>query len=188
MITVPSLVLDISSADLAPISLLLSVFALILSLLYQRSTTRNSMLSQVFENLFSDETRKMRFRVREWRDEFLRIKDEPGYALPNSVETAGKYVASVYDRVGFFLMRNNRLTEDFLNWQGDTVLEMWDIIGDWVTKRWRGENLIAIRYRHPKATREMVSAAYSNYFEWLGRKAMDRETHLFSQTSKERFD
>lgn len=181
MFAASSLLLDISSADIAPISLLISVVALVFSLLYQRSTTRNSMLSQVFENLFSDETRKMRYRVREWRDEFLRINDDPSYVLPNSIENAGKYVASVYDRVGFFLMRNNKLTEDFLNWQGDTVLEMWDIIGNWVTKRWRGENLIAVRYRHPKATKEMVAEAYSNYFEWLGKRAMDRETRLFSQ-------
>jgi hypothetical protein len=176
-----SLVLDISSADLAPISLLISVAALVFSLLYQRTTTRNSMLSQVFENLFSDETRKMRYRVREWRDEFLKIKDDLNYVLPNSIENAGKYVASVYDRVGFFLMRNDKLTEDFLNWQGDVVLEMWDIVGDWVTKRWRGESLSAVRYRHPKATGEMVAQAYSNYFEWLGKKAMDRESQLFSR-------
>ncbi len=185
MLATSTVVLDISSADLAPISLLISGIALFLTLLYQRSATRISMLSQVFENLFSDETRKMRYRVREWRDEFLKIKDDPNYELPNSIETAGKYVASAYDRIGFFLMRNKRLTEDFLDWQGDVVLEMWDIIGDWVTHRWRGESLNAVRYRHPKATREMVVKAYSNYFEWLGKRATDRETQLFSQKIKD---
>lgn len=185
MLVPSSVALDISLPDLAPLSLLISGVAIVLTLLYQRSTTRISMLSQVFENLFSDETRKMRYVVRERREEFLRIKDDPSYTLPKSTEAAGRYVASAYDRIGFFLTKNARLTEDFLKWQGDVVLQMWDIIGVWVTQRGGAEHLNAIRYRHPKVTRELVAEAYCNYFEWLAKKAMEREDRLFGEKSRE---
>src|SRR5215469_365669 len=185
MLATSSLVLDISSADLAPLSIVISGVAILLTLMYQRSTTRISMLSQVFENLFSDETRKMRYIVRERREECLRIKEDRDYVLPKSTEAAGRYVASAYDRIGFFLTKNNRLTEDFLKWQGDVVLQMWDIIGVWVTERGGAEHLSAIRYRHPRATKEMVAEAYCNYFEWLAKKAMERENRLFNDKATE---
>ncbi len=112
------------------------------------------------------------------------IKKDPSYSLLTNVEKAGRYIASAYDRVGFFLKANKRLTSDFLRWQGDVVLEMWDILGEWVTKRWHEEHLATIRERHSEGFVEISSQLYTNYFEWLQKQARLREEKVLASLSK----
>ena len=117
----------------------------------------------------------MRYLVREKKPQFLMIKTNPEYVLPAELEEAGRYIASAYDRIGFYLWRNQKLTSDFLQWQGDVVLEMWDILGEWVTKHWRSGHIAHVKHRHPEFTDEMALQIYTNYFEWLQDQARMRE-------------
>jgi hypothetical protein len=158
-----------------------SAVSLLLSYRYYTGNARLSTFAEVFVNLYSDETRLNRYTVRSQKSEFSRLKQDPKHVLPPEVEDAGRYVASTYDRVGFFVSHNKKLTDEYLRWQGDVILEMWDILGPWIQGPWRDENLDAVRVRRPHATPLDVSRAYSNYFEWLKDRAKEREDKLLTQ-------
>lgn len=162
-------------------SRVLSAISLLLSYRYYAGNTRLSTLAEVFTNLYSDETRRDRYSVRSQKSEFSRVKQDPKHVLPPELEAAGRYVASAYDRVGFFVSHNKKLTDEYVRWQGDVILEMWDILGPWVEGPWREENLEAIRVRRPNATPMDVSRAYTNYFEWLKQRAKEREDKLYNE-------
>jgi|GEM_PF-6259859 hypothetical protein len=158
-----------------------SAVSLLLSYRYYTGNTRLSTFAEVFVNLYSDETRRNRYTVRSQKNEFSRLKQDPKHDLSPEVEDAGRYVASAYDRVGFFVSHNNKLTDEYLRWQGDVILEMWDILGPWVEGPWRDEYLDSVRVRRPNATPIDVSRAYSNYFQWLKERAKEREDKLLKQ-------
>ena len=158
-----------------------SAVSLLLSYRYYTGNARLSTFAEVFVNLYSDETRRNRYTVRSQKSEFSRLKQNPKHLLPSEVEDAGRYVASTYDRVGFFVSHNKKLTDEYVRWQGDVILEMWDILGPWIEGPWRDENLDAVRVRRPHATPLDVSRAYSNYFEWLKDRAKEREDKLLKQ-------
>jgi len=166
------------------VSVSVSITAVLVTVLYNRRTTRLSMLAIVFDHLFSGETRRMRYLVRERRQEFLQIKKNPEYRLPAELEDAGRYIASAYDRIGFYLWKHQRLTSDFLQWQGDVVLEMWSILGDWVRNYWRSEHIAHVKNRHPEFTYQMALQIYTNYFEWLQQQAESREDKFLKQLHK----
>lgn len=156
-----------------------SALSLLLSYRFNLRSTKLSMLAEVFVQLFSDETRLNRYKVREQRAEFDKLKHDPNYSLPEQVEEAGRYVGSAYERIGFFVSHSKNLTDEFLRWQGDVILDMWEILGPWVTGPWRQKYIDAIRERKPDATPEMVVTAYTNYFEWLKDRAREREDKYF---------
>ena len=109
------------------------------------------------------------------------MKQDPRHLLPPDVEDAGRYVSSTYDRVGFFVSHNKRLTDEYLRWQGHVILEMWGILGPWIEGLWRDENPQAVRVRRPNATPLDVSRVYSHHFEWLKDRAKEREDKLLKQ-------
>ncbi len=158
-----------------------SAVSLLLSYRYYTGNARLSTFAEVFVNLYSDETRRNRYTIRSQKSEFSRLKQDPKHLLPPEVEGAGRYVASAYDRVGFFVSHNKKLTDEYVRWQGDVILEMWDILGSWIGGPWRDENLDAVRVRWPQATPLDVSRAYSNYFEWLKDTAKEREEKLLKR-------
>ena len=158
-----------------------SAVSLLLSYRYYVGNTRLSTFAEVFVNLYSDETRRNRYTVRSQRSEFSRLRQDPKHVLPPELDEAGRYVASAYDRVGFFVSHNKKLTDEYLKWQGDVILEMWDILGPWVEGPWRDEYLDSVRARRPNASPIDVSKAYSNYFEWLKQRAKEREDELLKQ-------
>src|SRR5215472_6827411 len=165
-----------SEADYIPyVALGFSPISLVLSYRYNQRATKLSMLTEVFTQLFSDEMRENRFKVREQRDEFMKLKGNPNYKMPSDIEEIGRFVASSYERAGFFVSHNKNLTDELLRWQGDVILEMWQILGPWLEGPWRERYLEAIRERKPDATQEKVRLAYTNYFEWLKDRARERE-------------
>lgn len=161
------------------VALGLSAISLFATYQYNLRSTKLSMLAEVFVQLFSDETRRNRYKVREHRTEFEKLKRNSSATLPNEIEEAGRLVASAYDRAGFFVSHNKNLAQEFLRWQGDVILEMWEILGPWVQGPWYENYLAAIRERKPDATPQMISRAYTNYFEWLKKQAEAREDLYF---------
>ncbi len=151
-----------SSEYTSYVALAFSAVSLFATYRYNLRSTKLSILAEVFVELFSDETRRNRYKVREHRREFEKLKQK-NQALSSELDEAGRYVASAYDRAGFFVSHNKNLTEEFLRWQGDVILEMWEILGPWVQGPWYETYLDSIKARKPDATPEMVSRAYTNY-------------------------
>lgn len=73
-------------------------------------------------------------------------------------EEAARNVASVYDRLGFILKHDKELEDEFIQWKGYVIADMWLLTKDLVTKKWRSRN-----------------ERYLKEFERIGRKAINIE-------------
>ena len=75
-----------------------------------------------------------------------------------ATEDAARYVATIYDRLGFILKHDKELEDEFINWQRYNIADMWQLTKALVTKKWRTKNKI-----------------YLTEFERLGSRALDNE-------------
>ena len=81
------------------------------------------------------------------------------FALDVATEDAARNVASNYDRLGFILKHDKELEDEFIQWQTYVIADIWLLIRDLVTKKWRSKN-----------------QSYLKEFERIGKKALDIET------------
>lgn len=79
--------------------------------------------------------------------------------LDVATEEAARNVASNYDRLGFILRHDKELEDEFIQWQSYVIADMWLLIRELVTKKWRSKN-----------------QSYMKEFERIGKKALDIET------------
>ena len=75
-----------------------------------------------------------------------------------ATEDAARYVATIYDRLGFILKHDKELEDEFINWQSYAIADAWQLTKALVTKKWRTRNKI-----------------YLTEFERLGSRALDNE-------------
>ena len=78
--------------------------------------------------------------------------------LDRVTEEAARNVASAYDRLGFILKHDKELEDEFIQWKGYVIADMWLLTKDLVTKKWRSSN-----------------GTYLKEFERIGRKAIKIE-------------
>lgn len=81
------------------------------------------------------------------------------FELDVATEDAARNVASNYDRLGFILKHDKELEDEFIQWQSYVIADMWLLIRELVTKKWRSKN-----------------QSYLKEFERIGKKALDIET------------
>jgi hypothetical protein len=81
------------------------------------------------------------------------------FELDVATEDAARNVASNYDRLGFILKHDKELENEFIQWQSYVIADMWLLIRELVTKKWRSKN-----------------QSYLKEFERIGKKALDIET------------
>lgn len=81
------------------------------------------------------------------------------FELDMATEDAARNVASNYDRLGFILKHDKELEDEFIQWQSYVIADMWLLIRELVTKKWRSKN-----------------QSYLKEFERIGKKALDIET------------
>jgi hypothetical protein len=81
------------------------------------------------------------------------------FELDVATEDAARNVASNYDRLGFILKHDKELENEFIQWQSYIIADMWLLIRELVTKKWRSKN-----------------QSYLKEFERIGKKALDIET------------
>jgi hypothetical protein len=81
------------------------------------------------------------------------------FELDMATEDAARNVASNYDRLGFILKHDKELEDEFIQWQSYVIADMWLLIRELVTKKWRSKN-----------------QSYMKEFERIGKKALDIET------------
>ena len=81
------------------------------------------------------------------------------FELDMATEDAARNVASNYDRLGFILKHDKELEDEFVQWQSYVIADMWLLIRELVTKKWRSKN-----------------QSYLKEFERIGKKALDIET------------
>jgi hypothetical protein len=94
----------------------------------------------------------------------IQIKEGSGneklvFELDVATEDAARNVASNYDRLGFILKHDKELEDEFVQWQSYVIADMWLLIRELVTKKWRSKN-----------------QSYLKEFERIGKKALDIET------------
>jgi hypothetical protein len=80
------------------------------------------------------------------------------FELDMVTEEAARNVASAYDRLGFVLKYDKELEDEFIQWKGYVIADMWLLTKDLVTKKWRSRN-----------------ETYLKEFERIGRKAINIE-------------
>lgn len=80
------------------------------------------------------------------------------FELDMVTEEAARNVASAYDRLGFILKHDKELEDEFIQWKGYVIADMWLLTKDLVTKKWRSRN-----------------KRYLKEFERIGRKAINIE-------------
>ena len=80
------------------------------------------------------------------------------FELDMVTEEAARNVASAYDRLGFILKHDKELEDEFIQWKGYVIADMWLLTKDLVTKKWRSRN-----------------ERYLKEFERIGRKAINIE-------------
>ena len=81
------------------------------------------------------------------------------FELDVATEDAARNVASNYDRLGFILKHDKELEDEFIQWQSYVIADMWLLIRELVTKKWRSKN-----------------QSYLKEFERIGKKELDIET------------
>lgn len=80
------------------------------------------------------------------------------FELDMVTEEAARNVASAYDRLGFILKHDKELEDEFIQWKGYVIADMWLLTKDLVTKKWRSRNKRSLKE-----------------FERIGRKAINIE-------------
>jgi hypothetical protein len=80
------------------------------------------------------------------------------FELDMVTEEAARNVASAYDRLGFILKHDKELEDEFIQWKGYVIADMWLLTKDLVTKKWRSRN-----------------ERYLKEFERIGRRAINIE-------------
>jgi len=80
------------------------------------------------------------------------------FELDMVTEEAARNVASAYDKLGFILKHDKELEDEFIQWKGYVIADMWLLTKDLVTKKWRSRN-----------------KRYLKEFERIGRKAINIE-------------
>lgn len=81
------------------------------------------------------------------------------FELDMATEDAARNVASNYDRLCFILKHDKELEDEFIQWQSYVIADMWLLIRELTTKKWRSKN-----------------QSFLKEFERIGKKALDIET------------
>ena len=154
-------------------SLILSVVAMVLSLariLRSHREGKRKRQSDLFSNvtnitrIIEDEKFVQSRRALRKSKLLTQIKGGSGneklvFELDVATEDAARNVASNYDRLGFILKHDKELEDEFIQWQSYVIADMWLLIRELVTKKWRSKN-----------------QSYLKEFERIGKKALDIET------------
>ena len=154
-------------------SLILSVVAMVLSLariLRSHREGRRKRQSDLFSNVTNitriiEDEKFVQSRKALRKSKLLtQIKGGSGneklvFELDVATEDAARNVASNYDRLGFILKHDKELEDEFIQWQSYVIADMWLLIRELVTKKWRSKN-----------------QSYLKEFERIGKKALDIET------------
>lgn len=153
-------------------SLIFSIVAIALSLariLRSYIEAKRKRLSDLFSNvtniarIIDDEKFVLSRRILRKNKLLNRLKDGNGndnviIELDRVTEEAARNVASAYDRLGFILKHDKELEDEFIQWKGYVIADMWLLTKDLVTKKWRSSN-----------------GTYLKEFERIGRKAINIE-------------
>ncbi|HEX6378106.1 MAG TPA: hypothetical protein VFZ60_03390 [Nitrososphaeraceae archaeon] len=62
------------------------------------------------------------------------------FELDMATEDAARNVASNYDRLGFILKHDKELEDELIQWQSYVIADMWLLIRELITKKWRSKN------------------------------------------------
>jgi len=154
-------------------SLIFSVVAMVLSLariLRSHREGKRKRQSDLFSNVTNitriiEDEKFVQSRKAHRKSKLLtQIKEGSGneklvFELDMATEDAARNVASNYDRLGFILKHDKELEDEFIQWQSYVIADMWLLIRELVTKKWRSKN-----------------QSYLKEFERIGKKALDVET------------
>ena len=153
-------------------SLIFSVVAIALSsarILRSYIEAKRKRQSDLFSNvtniarIINDEKFVQYRRVLRKNKLLNRLKEGNGndnviFELDMVTEEAARNVASAYDRLGFILKHDKELEDEFIQWKGYVIADMWLLTKDLVTKKWRSRN-----------------ERYLKEFERIGRRAINIE-------------
>ena len=153
-------------------SLIFSVVAIALSsarILRSHIEAKRKRQSDLFSNVTNipriiNDEKFVRYRRVLRKNKLLnRLREGNGndnviFELDMVTEEAARNVASAYDRLGFILKHDKELEDEFIQWKGYVIADMWLLTKDLVTKKWRSRN-----------------ERYLKEFERIGRKAINIE-------------